>query len=62
MKLIIAYAICGMLTAMIAMFEKYRKGEFDPHNADENDEEAIGNIVLLWWLYIYQRMTEREGE
>lgn len=62
MKLIIAYAICGILTAMIAMFEKYRKGEFDPHNADENDEEAIGNIVLLWWLYIYQRLTEREGE
>ena len=62
MKLIIAYAICGFLTAMIAMFEKYRKGEFDPRNADENDEEAIGNIVLLWWLYIYQRLTEREGK
>ena len=30
--------------------------------ADENDEEAIGNIVLLWWLYLYQRVTEREGE
>jgi hypothetical protein len=45
---------------MIAMFEKYHKGEFDPHNADENDEEAIGNIVLLWWLYIYQRLTQGE--
>lgn len=62
MKLIIAYAVCGILTAMIAMIEKYRKGEFDPYNADENDEEAIGNIVLLWWLYIYQRLTEREGK
>ncbi len=59
-KLLIAYAICGILTAMVAMFEKYRKGEFDPHNADENDEEAIGNIVLLWWLYIYQRLTQGE--
>ena len=59
-KLLIAYAICGILTAMVAIFEKYRKGEFDPHNADENDEEAIGNIVLLWWLYIYQRLTQGE--
>lgn len=59
MKLIIAYAICGILTAMIAMFEKYRKGEFDPCNADENDEEAIGNIVLLWWLYLWRRFVER---
>lgn len=62
LKLIITYAICGCLTAIIAMLEKYHKGEFDPYNADENDEEAIGNIVLLWWLYIYQRLTEREGE
>lgn len=60
MKLIIAYAICGMLTAMIAGFEKYYKGEFDPRNADEDDEESIGNIVLLWWLYIYQRLTQGE--
>jgi len=59
MKLLIAYAICGFLTAMIAMFEKYRKGEFDPYNADENDEEAIGNIALLWWLYLWHRITER---
>ena len=59
MKLIIAYAICGILTAMIAMFEKYCKGEFNPYTADEDDEEAIGNIVLLWWVYIYQRLTER---
>ena len=58
MKLIIVYAICGLLTAMISMFEKYRKGEFNPYTADENDEEAIGNIVLLWWLYIYQRLTK----
>ena len=62
LKLIITYAICGCLTAIIAMIEKCRKGEFDPYNADEDDEEAIGNIVLLWWLYIYQRLTEREGE
>ena len=39
MKLIIAYAICGCLTAMIAIIEKYYKGEFDPRNADEDDEE-----------------------
>ena len=62
MKLIIAYAICGLLTAMIAVFDKYRKGEFNPYTADENDEEAIGNIVLLWWLYLWHRITEREGE
>ena len=48
LKLIITYAICGCLTAIIAMLEKYHKGEFDPYNADENDEEAIGNIVRLW--------------
>ena len=59
MKLLIAYAICGCLTAMIAISEKYHKGEFDPHNADEKDEEAIGTIALLWWLYLYRRMTER---
>ena len=59
MKLIIAYAICGFLTAMIAMFKKYYKGEFDPYNADKDDEEAIGNIVLLWWLYLWHRLTER---
>ena len=59
-KLIIVYAICGLLTAMIAVFDKYRKGEFNPYTADENDEEAIGNIVLLWWLYIYQRLTQGE--
>ena len=58
MKLIIVYAICGLLTAMMAVFDKYRKGEFNPYTADENDEEAIGNIVLLWWLYIYQRLTK----
>ena len=60
MKLIIVYAICGLLTAMIAVFDKYRKGEFNPYTADENDEEAIGNIVLLSWLYIYQRLTQGE--
>lgn len=60
MKLIIVYAICGLLTAMMAVFDKYRKGEFNPYTADENDEEAIGNIVLLWWLYIYQRLTQGE--
>ena len=59
MKLLISYVICGFLTAMIAMFEKYYKGEFDPYNADEDDEEAIGNIVLLWWLYLYRRFVER---
>lgn len=59
LELIIAYAICGFLTAMIAMIEKYHKGEFNPYTADEDDEEAIGNIVLLWWVYIYQRLTER---
>ena len=62
MKLIIAYAICGILTAMIAMLEKYRKGEFDPYTAEEDDEETIGTIVLLWWLYLWHRITEREGE
>ena len=59
MKLLIAYAICGFLTAMIAMFEKYRKGEFDPYSADKNDEEVIGNIALLWWLYLWRRFVER---
>ena len=59
LKLIITYAICGCLTAIIAMLEKYHKGEFDPYNADENDEEAIGNIVLLWWLYLWRRFVER---
>ena len=59
MKLIIAYVICGCLTAMIAISEKYYNGEFDPRNADENDEVAIGNIVLLWWLYLYHRLMER---
>ena len=59
MKLIIAYIICGFLTAMIAIFEKYHKGEFNPYTADEDDEEAIGNIVLLWWLYLWHRITER---
>ena len=59
MKLIIAYAICGFLTAMIAMIEKYRKDEFNPYTADEDDEEAIGNIVLLWWLYLWHRFVER---
>ena len=58
-KLLIAYAICGFLTAMIAMLEKYYKGEFNPYTADEDDEEAIGNIVLLWWLYLWHRLTER---
>ena len=54
-------SVCRLrfFTAMIAMIEKYRKGEFNPYTADEDDEEAIGNIVILWWLYIYQRLTER---
>lgn len=59
LKLIITYAICGFLAAMIAMFEKYHKGEFNPYTADEDDEEAIGNIVLLWWLYLWRRFVER---
>lgn len=59
MNLIIAYLICGILTAMIAVVEKSREGEFNPHNANNDDEEAIGYIVLLWWLYIYHRLTER---
>ena len=59
MKLIITYAICGFLTASMAVLEKYRKGEFNPYNADENDEEAIGNIVFLWWLYLWRRFVER---
>ena len=59
LKLIITYAICGCLTAIIAMLEKYHKGEFDPYTADGDDEEAIGSIVLLWWLYLYRRFVER---
>lgn len=59
LKLIITYFICGFLTAMIAMIDKYHKGEFNPYTADEDDEEAIGNIVLLWWLYLYRRFVER---
>jgi len=58
MKLLITYAICGMATAIIAILEKYHKGEFDPYNADENDEEAIGNIALLWWLYLWRRFVK----
>ena len=58
MKLIIVYILCGCLTAMLAVLEKTRKGEFNPYIADEEDEEAIGNIVLLWWLYLYHRLTE----
>lgn len=58
-RLVIAYLLCGVLTALVAVLEKYRKGEFDLYNADENDEEAIGNIVLLWWLYIYHRLIGR---
>lgn len=58
-KLIIAYFCCGFLTATIAMIEKVNKGEFNPHTASEEDEEAIGNIVLMWWLYLYHRLTER---
>ena len=59
MKLIITYAICGILTAIIAVIEKYHKGEFDPRHADENDEIAVGNIALLWWLYLWRRFVER---
>lgn len=59
LKLIITYFICGFLTAMIAMIDKYHKGEFNPYTADEDDEEAIGNIVLLWWLYLYRRFVKR---
>ena len=59
MKLIIAYIGCGFLTALIAMTEKVNKGEFNPHAASEDDEEAIGNIVLLWWLYLWRRFVER---
>lgn len=58
-KLMIAYIGCGFLTAMIAIIEKVNKGEFNPHTASENDEEAIGNIVLLWWLYLWRRFVER---
>ena len=59
MKILITYAICGTLTAMMAIFEKYHNGEFDPRNADENDEEAIGNIAILWWLYLYRRFVQK---
>ena len=60
MKQIIAgYILCGILTAEIVILEKSFKGEFNPYNADEDDEEAIGNIVLLWWLYLYYRLTKR---
>lgn len=61
-KLIITYAICGCLTAIVAMLEKYHKGEFNPYTADEDDEEAIGNIVLLWWLYLYRRFVKGAEE
>ena len=51
MKLLIAYAICGCLTAMIAIFEKYRKGEFDPRNADDDDTLLYYEpIAEAWWL------------
>lgn len=59
LKLIMTYALCGFLTAIIAVLEKYREGEFNPYDTDEGDEEAIGNIVLLWWLYLYRRFMER---
>lgn len=58
MKLIIAYGICGLLTATMAVTEKMRKGEFNPYTADEDDEEAIGTIVLLWWLYLWHRFMK----
>lgn len=44
---------------MYAMWEKCRKGEFNPHTADEEDEEAIGNIVLAWPVYVIGRLIER---
>lgn len=62
MKLIITYAICGFLTAIIAILERYHKGEFDPYLADEEDEVAIGTIAILWWLYLYRRFVKGAEE
>lgn len=58
MKLLITYAICGMATAIIAILEKTINGEFNPYLADEDDEVAIGNIAILWWLYLYRRFVK----
>lgn len=59
-NLILAYVMCGFTTAVVAVVEKCNKGEFNPHTADEDDEEAIGKIALLWWLYLWHRFIERK--
>lgn len=62
MKFLITYTICGTLTAILAVIEKVKDGQFDIGSATENDEVAIGRIALLWWLYLYQRFIGESEE
>jgi len=56
------YVICGAITAISGVVEKTNNGEFNPYSADEDDEEAIGTIVLLWPAYIIQRLMNKGGD
>ena len=51
MKLIIVYAICGILTAMIAVLEKYHKGENEKNNEKIEKDKKIKKLINIAQFY-----------
>lgn len=59
MRILIAYLLCGILTAMIIVAGKVRDGLLDLNSVSDDDYHAIGLTVLLWPVALYIRFTER---
>ena len=53
------YMGIGMVVAVRAVIEAVRNDEFDPKTARGEDEEAIGQIVLSWPIYLHQKKSEK---
>ena len=53
------YMGIGMVVAVRAVIEAVRNDGFDPKTARGEDEEAIGQIVLSWPIYLHQNKNEK---
>lgn len=62
LSIAVLYLTVGCITAICSVITATFNGRFSPYTADENDEIAIGNIVLMWPAYVILTIKDEKDE